>query len=686
MIDDPGRFASNAAPSPRFGAPLVWAALLALGQAATLAMVHAGPQVRYQHYVVPWKLTAEAPWALAIFVVECFAVVWGISRSGAARRALRHLRGWRFVVVVVAFVLTSATGSLYLPAYATELVFAPIVQLVHLGAVLLFATSLSQSLRDRIAGFMSRILGQHDPLEQVEPSGPDRLAWTLAVGVAVLAAVLAIVSYERHPHVPDEVVYLLQARYLAEGMLSLPLPPALHAFNIDLMTYQVDRWFSPVPPGWPFLLAAATAVGATWLLNPLLGGINILLASTVLRELYPLRTARIAIILLAASPWHLFMSMNIMTHTATLTAALGAAAAVARLRRDPRLRWAVLGGLGIGIVGLIRPLEAVPVALLLGFWSLGARGVRIRLLPSITLTFAAIVTSSLVLPYNKQLTGSFASFPIMAYTDATYGAGTNALGFGGDRGLPFSGLDPFPGHGAVDVLVNANFNLFQTNIELLGWATGSLLVIALFLVSGRLRRPDAYLLAVIASVAGIHAFYYFSGGPDFGARYWYLIIVPCIALAARGIVELESRVNTSVDGEGVRVIAAASLLTAIAVLIFVPWRAADKYHHYRGMQPHVREFATAPATRGGIVLIRGRRHPDFASAFTYNSLDLTDGSTVFAWDRGPDARRELVEAYPGRTFWIVEGPTVTGAGFALAAGPLRGDQLIARQDSVIPWP
>lgn len=685
MTDDPGQPASDAASATRFGAPLFWAGLLALGQAATLAMVHAGPQVRYQHYVVPWKLTAEAPWALAIFVAECFAVAWGVSRSDVTQRALRHLDGWRLGVVLASFVLTSATGSMYLPAYAAELVFAPIVQIVHLGAVLLFATSLSRSTRNRVAAMMVRVIGP-DAGTDLSPGRPDRLAWTLAIGVAVIAAGLAIVSYERHPHVPDEVVYLLQARYLVEGMLSLPLPPVHGAFNIDLMTYQFDRWFSPVPPGWPFLLATATAIGATWLLNPLLGGINILLASTVLRELYPLRTARIAIILLAASPWHLFMSMNIMTHTATLTAALGAAAAVARLRRDPRLRWAVLGGVSIGIVGLIRPLEAVPVALLLGFWSLGAKGARIRLLPSIMLTFATFVTSLLVLPYNKQLTGSVATFPIMAYTDATYGAGTNALGFGPDRGLPFSGLDPFPGHGPIDVLVNTNFNLFQTNIELLGWATGSLLVIAVFLVSRNLRRSDAYMLAVIGSVAGIHAFYYFSGGPDFGARYWYLTIVPCIALAARGIVTLESRLNTSRVGEGARVIAAASLLTAIAVLIFVPWRAADKYHHYRGMQPHVRELATAPATRGSIILIRGRRHPDFASAFTYNSLDLTDGSTVFAWDRGPDVRRELVQAYPGRTFWIVEGPTVSGAGFAVTAGPLRGDQLIARQDSVIPWP
>ena len=513
--------------------PLFWALVLAGGQAATLAMIHAGPRVGYQHYIVPWQLASDAPLAaLVMFAFELLAVGWGIVVTGPARAALRGVRGWRLAFVGAVFVLTSATLSMHKSAYVAELVLASLVQFVHLGAALLFAISIPDPALKQFSGSIDRMIGSQGTEPHAEPGGPDRFAWILAGGVAVIATLLVILSYERHPHVPDEVVYLIQSRYLAKGLLALPLPPVHAAFNVDLMMYEATRWFSPVPPGWPFLLAAATALGATWFLNPLLGGINILLAYVVLRELYPRRTARIALLLLAASPWHLFMSMNLMTHTATLTAALVAAAAVGRLQRDSRLRWAVIGGIGIGVVGLIRPLEAVPLAALLGLWSLGAKHARLSRLPAFVLTLAALTTSLLVLPYNKYYTGSATSFPIMAYTDATYGVGTNALGFGPNRGLPFRGLDPIPGHGAVDVLINANFNFFQTNIELFGWATGSLLVLALLLVSGRMRRPDAYMVAAIASVVGIHSFYYFSGGPDFGARYWYLIIVPCVALAA----------------------------------------------------------------------------------------------------------------------------------------------------------
>jgi hypothetical protein len=669
----------------RWRAPLGWALLLAVGQGATLAMIHAGPRVGYQHYIVPWHLASEAPLALIAFALEALAVGLGLAVTPRARSVLRGVRGWQLAFVASVFVLTSATLSLKAAVFGAELVFASLVQFVHLGAVLLFALSLQAIQVDRAAGLVNRVLG--DAAGTVaEPGRPDRFAWILAGAVTAISTLLVLLSYQRHPHVPDEVVYLLQSRYLAKGMLALPLPPVHAAFDVDLMMYQAHRWFSPVNPGWPFLLATATALGITWFFNPLLGGLNILLAYVVLRELYPRRTARIAILLLAVSPWQLFMSMNLMTHTATLTAALVAAAAVGRLRRDWRLRWAVIGGIGIGVIGLIRPLEAVPVALLLGFWSLGATGAGRWRLPSVVLTLAALATSLLVLPYNKYYTGSAREFPIMAYNDATYGPGRNDLGFGPNRGLPFGGLDPLPGHGPLDVLINANFNFFQTNVELFGWATGSLLIVALLLAQRRMRRPDWYMIAVVAGIVGIHSFYYFSGGPDFGARYWYLIVVPCVALAARGIDELAGRAENARRVDGPRVFAGVGLLICISLLEFVPWRAVDKYHHYRGMRPEVREFVNDTRTRGSIVLIRGRRHPDFASAFVYNPLDLMASTTIFAWDRGPEARRDLVAAYPGRTFCVVEGPTVTGDGYRLIAGPMRGDELLARRDSVIPWP
>lgn len=661
---------------------LGWALLLLAGQAATLALIEAGPRVAYQHYLVPWTMPSRAPaWALAVFGVELVLVALGMRRHAPTlARWLRDLGPLRLLLGGGLFALTSATLSRNITHYAAELVFASVVQLVHLGAVGLLALSLDPAGVARVTETADRLL---DPVGGDAPSQdrPDRFVWTLALLVTLTAATLAVVAYQRHPHVPDEVSYLLQARYLATGHLAMPLPAVPEAFNVDLMTYQATRWFSPFPPGWPAILAIGAALGTPWLVNPILGGVAVVLTYLLLGELYPRRTARLATVLLACSPWALFLSMSLMSHVASLVAAVLAAWCVARLRRAPRVGWALLGGASIGIVGLIRPLEGVAVALLLGVWSLGARGRGVlRLWPSAVLTLATIATGALTLPYNRALTGDARTFPVMEYMNATFGPGANDLGFGPNRGSGWEGLDPLPGHGPVDVLINANFNLFQTNTELLGWATGSLLPILLLLLVGRLRRPDAWMLACIAMVIGIHSLYYFSGGPDFGARYWYLILVPCLALAARGIETACERAGA--EGGG-RVVAGVSALVLTALLVFVPWRAADKYVHYRGMRPDLRTMVTEPAFRDGLILVRGHRHPDYASAVIYGNLDPATPAPIVAWDRTPAQRAELVAAYPTRRFWVIDGPTVTGDGYRVRAGPLTGDELLTRRDEVV---
>jgi 4-amino-4-deoxy-L-arabinose transferase-like glycosyltransferase len=645
-------------------------------------MIRAGPLVRYQHYPPLHRLLSDAPSAaVAVFTLQALAVALGLLHlRSELSRMLRRAGKWQRLLIGVVFVLTSATLSRSLTDYAGELLLASLVQLVQLGNVLLIFAHLPETWLAGIERLTNRILGpQRD--ETPGPGDPDRFAWIPAIWVTAVAAILALTSYQSHPHVPDEVSYLLQAKYFAEGRLTLPLPPVPQAFDVDLMSYEATRWYSPVSPAWPAMLAIGMVLGAPWLVNPLLGGVNLLLAYRLLLALYPRRTARIAVLLLAVSPWNLFMAMNFMPHTATLTCALAAAVAVARLRRDPRLRWALLGGFFLGIVGLIRPLEGVAVAVLLGLWSLGARGRRLRLLPSAGLTLAALGTALIILPYNKLLTGSAGKFPINAYVDARYGPGHNDLGFGSNRGMGWSGLDPLPGHGAADVAINANFNLFQINVELLGWATGSLLVLLLWLAIRRVNRADRLMLVSIAAIAGIHSFYYFSGGPDFGARYWFLAIVPCLALAARGIEELERGADAESPGDGRRVLGATAALVAGALLVFVPWRAIDKYHHYRGMRPDIRELSTRYSWAGGIVLIRGNRHPDFASAVVYNPVDLGLALPIYAWDRGAEVRRRLIAAYPGRRFWIVNGPTLTGGGYEVLVGPLTANELVARADS-----
>ncbi len=672
-------------PTERSTQPLVtWFILLIAGQAASLLLIRAGRIVSYQHYELAalWA-TGSRRIALVILALQAIAVLYGLwhAWSDLAEWRRQHVSLPKLVLVLGVLGIVSAAPSLSPRMYVEELVLAFGVQLIALGNVVCLARSAPDCLLARWQGLCDRWLGSDADNEPVPGRFLDRTALIAALWTLAVTLVLVIVVYQRIPHVPDEIVYMLQARYFAAGQIALPPPPVPPAFDVDLMYLDEVRWFSPVPPGWPALLAIGAAARIPWIVDPLLAALAVLLAHAVLREIYPPRVARGATVLLAASPWLLFLGMSFMTHVATLVFSLAAALGVAKARRTGSWLPTVLGGLAVGVVSLIRPLEGLAVALVLGFWSLGARGHRFRLAPSVTLVVGTIVAAALVRPYNAALTGSASRFPIMMYVNKYYAAGGNDLGFGANRGLGWGALDPFPGHGARDVAVNALLNTFTINVELFGWATGSLgIVLAVVALKGKLRG-DWWMLVPIFVVAGIHSFYWFSGGPDFAGRYWFLTVVPLCALTASGIRRLAPDAGPVRE----RVSLGVAALSVAAVLCFMPWRSVDKYWHFRRIEPGMARLAEAKGMSGGLVLVRGPRHPDYHGAAIYNSLDLRAPSTVFAWDRNREARAAVLRAYPNRLVWYVDGPTVTKGDYELSAGPLPPGSLEPEHIATDEW-
>lgn len=651
-----------------------WFALALVGQAASLQMIDAGVRLHYQHYRPLGWLVANRPWLVALVALQAVAVLAGWrSRLWPLLSWLRrNFRPWQVAGLALVLWLPAATVSEDVRFYVAELAFAALLQTIALLNIILIAWSLPEG---RLAAASRFVPGSPDT--RTGGRGPDRIALAAAVWVSCLAAALSWLSYERHPHIPDEVVYLIHARYFAEGKLWLPPPPVPAAFDIDLMNLEPDRWFSPVPPGWPAVLALGVLAGAPWLVNPLLAGLNMLLAFALLRALYDRPTARLSSLLLACSPWHVFMAMNFMTHTLTLTLALAAGLGLVRVMRQGKPGWAALAGLGAAGAGLVRPLEGFTLGCLLAIWLLATRqNLRQKLAALAAFAAGGILLGAPALAYNRLLTGDALKFPIMAYTDKYYGPNSNALGFGPDRGLGWA-IDPNPGHSPFDALVNANLNTFSINIELFGWSTGSLWLAALYLFSGRLRKPDWLMLALCAAIFAVHFFYYFSGGPDFGARYWYLMLIPLIAFTAGGLARLEELLPAA----GNRIRAGLAALCLMALVNYFPWRAIDKYHHYEQMRPDVRELARKLDFGPSLVLVRGDRHPDYASAAVYNPLDLRAPAPIYAWDRNPEVRRQVIEAYRDRRVWILEGPTRTGAGYRVAAGPLRPEAALALSET-----
>jgi len=113
-----------------------------------------------------------------------------------------------------------------------------------------------------------------------------------------------------------------------------------------------------------------------------------------------------------------------------------------------------------------------------------------------------------------------------------------------------------------------------------------------------------------------------------------------------------------------------------AVISFVPWRAIDKYHNYRGMNPGMRTMLEEQDFDNALLLINGEAHPDLNSALVYTALDPYGDKPVIAWNRDPEVRQRLLEAYPDKNVWLVEGPSRTGDGYRISAGPLKASELM----------
>jgi hypothetical protein len=693
----------------RLTLPLLWLILALAGQAAALRLIDAGPLIHYQHYRLP-----PAPrWAATVLAFQFIIVASALyQRRSALLNGLRSLgRPWRIAAAAALSLCVAAALSRDQKLFLLEWSFAALIQFVNAGNILLAVWDFPPSGLRHFQIVFDRLLSRRG------------LVIGAAIWVTVVSAGLSWFVYQHHPHIADEVAYLYNARYFAAGEVVMPPPPLKEAFELDLMDYQPHQWFSAVPLGWPALLSVGQKLGAAWLVNPILAGLNVFLIYGLIGALYSDRIARLSVLLLCASPWYLFMAMSYMNHIATLSCALLAFWGISQARlasrpiaplpsaplssapspsaatplapppsapspsapspsaatplapphsarppSAPPVRagaafWALLAGFGVGAASLIRPLDGAIIGVLAAAWALGFGGARLgeaklRFPALVALAAGTAFAGSLALPYNKALTGRATSSPLTVYQDKYYKPKSNAYGFGPERGLGWP-IDPYPGHTPFEAVVLAELNGHSLNTDLFGWSTGSLFLVAAALFLGKLRRPDWMMIAIIAAVLLAYAPYWTNGGPDFGARYWFLIFPACVALSARGIEAFG----------GNRAYLAVAILCGLSLAVYVPWRSADKYYHYLRSRPDVRNFNFGR----GVVFIRGDRFPDYMSAAIYNPLDLTANTKadapVFVWDRSQEVHDQVLRLYPDWPVWVVDGPTRTGDGFRVVEAP-----------------
>ena len=228
-----------------------------------------------------------------------------------------------------------------------------------------------------------------------------------------------------------------------------------------------------------------------------------------------------------------------------------------------------------------------------------------------------------------------------------------------DIGPPnrWNGIDLYHGHSIWEALVNFQQNSYSMNFELFGWGIGSLSIFIVHILWGKWTRNDLYLLAIILVTIGAYSLYWFSGSFYIGPRYWFMAFLPLIAITTSGINTLVSKIRRtqyttlSVQRFGLVFI----LLCAISITTSLTWRGVSRYYEFRGFHTDYRSILSENNMKNGLVFVKTTSKSDFASAFMYNSPDLSGSSPIFARDLGLDSNRAVAAAFPNRSVYYING-------------------------------
>lgn len=341
---------------------------------------------------------------------------------------------------------------------------------------------------------------------------------SLTLALVIGSGFLVWWAFAGNPHSVDEMAQLFQARVFLSGRLAAPPPDVPEAFLFLHTWIAPAGWVSHFPPGHAVLLAMGMAIGLEWLINPVLGGIGLILVYVLARGLYGERTALLAALLWAASAWVLTMSATYMNHATSAVLALGAWTLALAVRQRGARHYLLVGGL-LGLLMTTRPLDAMAAALPIVIWVLRRRSWR-----DLTWIGLGVLPAGLAFAYfNWRVFGN----PLELGYSALYGP-EQRMGFHVDAfGNTFTPLVAFS---------NLSAAVGRLHIYLFEWPIPALLPLALWALLGRHRHAADLPVAVGLLSTPVLYFFYWHSGFYPGPRFYYLIAPLLVIGTARAFV------------------------------------------------------------------------------------------------------------------------------------------------------
>jgi hypothetical protein len=205
------------------------------------------------------------------------------------------------------------------------------------------------------------------------------LVLVLAFFSFFMSAYISQRTFERLPHLEDEVAYLWQAKLLSTGRTVIDSPDPARAFWQPFIVDFQDNRFGKYSLGWPLMLTPGVLVGQPWVMNAFFAALTVALVYRLGREIFDPDVGVFAAALTAFSPMALLLNGTLMGHTAALFTTTLFLYAYWRLSREdattptrwPRskLAWGAVAGVALGLSVINRPLEGLALAFPFVVWS-----------------------------------------------------------------------------------------------------------------------------------------------------------------------------------------------------------------------------------------------------------------------------------------------------------------------------
>ena len=417
-------------------------------------------------------------------------------------------------------------------------------------------------------GFAARVGSKPQPSSQPTRAGRPRrtLAHRYAVPAMLILAVIggslsiwvATGVLGGLPHQIDEVVYLLQARWMLDGDVAPSATAIQDHLRVPFTYFSDGQWIGHYPAGWPALLALGMLLGAPHLVASILGMAMVLLVFLVGREIDDEITGLAAATLAVVSPLARVLSASLFPHVACAVLVMLALWLLLVARRRPNWWCGAGAGAAMGLCLAVRPMTAVAVSVVLGGWlvfeGLAATESRRNWMTLCSAIPAGLLAAIPTLMHNAATTGAALSLPYSLAAGPMYDAS----------------LAPFGLRNLDAILASASAGIYGWGWPILVGGLALALPLAFSAIPFVLRRtrPEDRLLLVLLLVVAIgHLPTRAHGLHGYGARY-FMDIAPCFfLLTARGFRELARWARPSV----VAVIAVVAIfatlnVTALAVL------------------------------------------------------------------------------------------------------------------------